>query len=105
MATVFPQAIQTFPNFKDITVQDAPLVKQYQEAMKNGNIAQANQYLAQISNYQNKIITAQLMNTIVDTCEAVQEFYEQKFSPAYIVSTTQPAVQAIGDFWFHITKG
>lgn len=103
MATVFPQSLQTFPTFADITAQDAPLVKQYQEAMEAGNIAQANQYLSQISNYNNKIITAQLMNTIVDTNEAVQEFYEQKFSPAYVVSTSQPISQSVGDFWFHVT--
>lgn len=103
MATVFPQEIQTFPNFKDITVQDAPLVKQYQTAMENGNIAQANQYLSQIQDNKDKIITAQLMNTIVDTNEALQEFYLRKFSPAYIVSAEKPAMQDIGDFWFHIT--
>lgn len=103
MATVFPQEIQTFPNFKDITAQDADLVKKYQASMEAGNIAQANQYLSQIVNYQDKIITAQLMNTIVDTNEAVQEFYEKKFSPAYVVSTTQPVAQEIGDFWFHVT--
>lgn len=103
MATVFPQAIQTFPNFKDITAQDAPLVKQYQQAMENGNIAQAAQYLSQIQDNQDKIITAQLMNTIVDTNEAVQVYYEKKFSPAYVVSETKPVTQEIGDFWFHIT--
>lgn len=103
MATVFPQAIQTFPNFKDITAQDASLVKQYQQAIENGNLAQASQYLSQIVDHGDKIITAELMNTIVDTNEAVQVYYEQKFSPAYVVSETQPAVQEIGDFWFHIT--
>lgn len=103
MATDFPQRIQTFPNFQDITATDAALVKQYQQAMEDGNIAQANQYLSQITNYNNKIINAELMNTIVDTTEAVQEYYEQKFSPGYVVSTTQPASQSVGDFWFHVT--
>lgn len=103
MATVFPEAIQTFPDFKDISPQDATLVKQYQQAMENGDISQASQYLSQIADHGDKIITAELMNTITDTNEAVQVYYEQKFSPAYVVSETRPSVQEIGDFWFHIT--
>ena len=34
----------------------------------------------------------------------VEEYYMSKFSPAYIVSATQPATQDVGDFWFKVNK-
>lgn len=102
MSTLFPGAIQTFPTMTDITATDAPYVKSYQEAMEQGNVALASQYLQQISNYSSKIINANLLNNIIDTTVAVQEFYEQRYSPAYVVSSSQPASQQVGDFWFKV---
>lgn len=103
MATTFPQEIQTFLQKQDMTATDGDLVKQYQQAMEDGNIARASEYLAQIENYQNKIITADEMNTIVDTCVAVEQFFANRYNPAYIVSATQPIGQEDGDFWFKVT--
>ena len=89
---------------QDISTADASLVQQYQEAMESGNIATATAILGQISNADKKIIRADLVNTITDTSVALQQFYAEKFSNGYIVSATQPAGQAAGDFWFKLDR-
>lgn len=104
MSSVFPNEIQTFPTMQDISAADASLVQQYQEAMEAGNIATATAILAQISNADKKIIRADLFNTITDTSVALQKYYAEKFSNGYIVSATQPAGQANGDFWFKLDR-
>ena len=104
MSSVFPNEIQTFPTMQDISVADASLVQQYQDAMESGNIATATAILGQISNADKKIIRADLLNTITDTSVALQQFYAEKFSNGYVVSTTQPAGQAKGDFWFRLDR-
>ena len=55
--TSFPQNIDTFTTWLNVTAQDGPLIQQYITAMNAGNQAQANQILTQISsgvtkNYQ-----------------------------------------------------
>lgn len=104
MSTTFPTSIQTFPTMQDISVADATLVQQYQEAMEAGNIATATAILGQISNADKKIIRADLLNTITDTSVALQQFYVDKFSNGYVVSSTQPAGQSAGDFWFRLDR-
>lgn len=104
MSSVFPNEIQTFPTMQDISVADASLVQQYQDAMESGNIATATAILGQISNADKKIIRADLLNTITDTSVALQQYYAEKFSNGYIVSETQPAGQAKGDFWFRLDR-
>lgn len=104
MSSVFPNEIQTFPTMQDISVADASLVQQYQEAMEAGNISTATAILGQISNADKKIIRADLLNTITDTSVALQQYYAEKFSNGYIVSETQPAGQAKGDFWFKLDR-
>ena len=103
MATSFPNQIQNFPEMQDITAQDATLVQQYQNAMQAGNLALAQQILSQITNNQNKIVTADYLNTINDTVTAVQKYFVARYSPAYVVSETQPIGQEKFDFWFQIT--
>lgn len=100
--TSFPNSIQNFPTMQDISAADATLVQQYQEAMEAGNIATATAILGQISNVDKKIIRADMLNTITDTSVALQQFYAEKFSNGYVVSATQPAGQAKGDFWFKL---
>ena len=100
--TSFPNSIQNFPTMQDISVADATLVQQYQEAMEAGNIATATAILGQISNADKKIIRADMLNTITDTSVALQQFYAEKFSNGYVVSATQPAGQAKDDFWFKL---
>lgn len=104
MSTLFPNEIQSFPTMQDVSSSDAALVQQYQEAVENNNIALATSLLGQISNADRKIIRASLLNTITDTSVALQQYYADKFSNGYIVSETQPAGQAKGDFWFKLGR-
>ena len=103
MSSLFPGAIQTFPQMIDLAASDGPLAQQYQIAMQAGNLALAKQILAQIPNNQSKIITADYLNTINDTVLAVEQYFQARYSPAYIVSDTQPQSQEKNDFWFEIT--
>ena len=103
MATSYPNSVQTFPQMIDLAASDGPLVQQYQLAMQAGNLALAQQILAQIPNSQNKIITADYLNTINDTVVAVEKYFQARYSPAYVVSNTQPSAQENGDFWFQVT--
>ena len=102
MATSYPNSVQTFPQMIDLSASDGPLAQQYQAAMQAGNLALAKQILAQIPNNQNKIITADYLNTINDTVVAVEQYFQARYSPAYIVSDTQPQSQEKNDFWFEI---
>ena len=103
MSTLFPNAIQNFPRMIDLLASDGTLVQQYQTAMQAGNLTLAQQILAQIPNSQNKIITADYLNTINDTVVAVEEYFQARYSPAYVVSNTRPSAQENGDFWFQVT--
>ena len=104
MSTLFPSEIQTFPQMIDLTASDGSLVQQYQSAMQAGNLTLAKEILAQIPNNQNKIITADYLNTINDTVVAVEQYFQARYSPAYIVSESQPAYQEATDFWFEVTS-
>ena len=103
MATSFPNAIQNFPQMIDLIASDGTLVQQYQIAMQAGNLTLAKQILDQIPNGQSKIITADYLNTINDTLVAVEKYFQARYSPAYVVSNTQPSAQENGDFWFQVT--
>lgn len=103
MATTFPTTIQTFPTMQDMTASDALLVSQYQQAMQAGNTALAQNILSQIPDSDSKIISAELLNTAWDTLVALQKFFNLRYSPAYVVSETQPEDQEIGDYWFQVT--
>ena len=103
MATSYPNSVQTFPQMIDLLASDGPLAQQYQTAMQTGNLTLAKQILAQIPNNQNKIITADYLNTINDTVVAVEKYFQTRYSPAYVVSNAQPSLQENGDFWFQVT--
>ena len=103
MPSLFPEAIQTFPQMIDLIASDGTLVQQYQAAMQAGNVTLAKQILDQIPNNQSKIITADYLNTINDTVVAVEKYFQVRYSPAYVVSNTQPSAQENGDFWFQVT--
>ena len=104
MASTYPNSIQSFPTMEDMTASDALLVTQFQQAMQAGNIPLAQTILAQITNKDTKIISAELLNTAWDTLVALQKQFTTKYSPAYIISETQPADQEIGDYWFKVVK-
>ena len=103
MATNFPNQVDTFPTMLDITADDAELVKQYQDAMEAGSYDVAQQVLAQIPNNQQKIISAGLMNDVLDGLTATEQYFGDRYSPAYIVSEMQTSFLQATDFWFHVT--
>ena len=103
MPSLFPQQVQTFNQMQDISASDGALIAQYQSAMQAGNLTLAQQILTQIPNNQSKIITADYLNTINDTVVAVEQYFSGRYSPAYIVSESQPAYQEATDFWFEVT--
>ena len=103
MPSLFPQQVQTFNQMQDISASDGTLIAQYQTAMQAGNLTLAKQILAQIPNNQSKIITADYLNTINDTVVAVEQYFRGRYSPAYIVSESQPTYQEATDFWFEVT--
>ena len=104
MATSFPDSIQNFPTMLDLTSADVEAVKNYQNAILNGNFTLAAQYLATIQNSNQKLITADYLNLINDTIEALEIYYEEKWSPAYVVSSSQPVTQDEGDFWIQVVS-
>ena len=103
MPSLLPNEIKTFPQMIDLAASDGTLAQQYQAAMQIGNLTLAKQILILIPNNQIKIITADYLNTINDTVVAVEKYFQARYSPAYVVSSIQPSVQASGDFWFQVT--
>jgi len=103
MATSFPGSIQSFTQMLNILATDGTLIAQYQAARNAGNITLANQILAQIPSGNQKLLTADKVNDLNDTCVALEQYYLERYSPAYIVSATQPALQNAADFWFEVT--
>lgn len=104
MATSFPNQIQRFKEFLDINNTDGPMIAEYQRQVETGNITEANRVLQQIPKYNQKIITADDLNAIVDTTEALENYYLQKYSPTYVVSRTRPTNQNPSDFWLKIIR-
>ena len=102
MPTLFPSQTQFFPTMQDATAYDGALIKQYQAAMEAGNFTLAKQILAQIPAGTSKVITADYLNTINDTVVAVEQYFDGRYSPAYVVSETQPTNQNPTDFWFQV---
>lgn len=102
MATTYPNEYQQFPTMLNIAAVDAPFIQQYQDFIKAGNYIEAQKILESIPNYDRKIVTADLLNSLFDTNVAVQKFYTERYSPAYIVSENEPLGQEQGDFWFDV---
>lgn len=102
MPTSFPETIQHFKYFINTDENDANLIAQYQGAVERGDFNYANQILKKINSFKNKTITALDLNQIFETCEALQDYYLNAYSPAYVVSETQPIGQQTGDYWFQI---
>lgn len=101
--TTFPDTEQSFVEMIDMASSDGALVSQYQIAMQNNDFITAANILQSIPNATNKIIDSSKMNTAFDTIIALQRYFNQKYSPAYIVSQSQPINQNPTDFWFQIT--
>lgn len=79
--TSFPDEIQTFVTMLNMVVSDGDAVTGYQEAMRNGDYALAQQYFNQITNGSQKILDAEKINTLMQTCVAIQRFYSTDIEP------------------------
>lgn len=79
--TSFPDSIQSFVTMLDMAVNDAPAINGYQRAMRDGDYNTAQTYLSQIVNGNQKIIDATKLNTLLDTCVALQRFYTTDIEP------------------------
>lgn len=74
--TNFPEQVDDFIQWLDITASDGPLIRQYTEAVQSGNMSFANQILAQIPSAAQKIIKANDLNKITQAMLAVERFYK-----------------------------
>lgn len=100
MSTKFPNNIQTFGQFQDMTYNDWEMLAQYRKAMADSDFATAQQALRGISKLKNKLLTNGFMNDMLDTCYAVQDFFDNRQVPDYIVGAIEPTGQKKGDLWF-----
>ena len=79
--TTFPDQEQSFVEMEDITTGDVTLLTQYQQAMLQGNFQAARQALSQMINANNKLIDSVKINTLFDTCVALERFYKSDIEP------------------------
>lgn len=79
--TSFPDEIQTFVTMLNMTIADATSINGYQQAMRDGNYSLAQQYFSQIPNGTQKMLDANKINSLMETCIAIQRFYESDIEP------------------------
>ena len=79
--TNFPESVDTFVQMLDIVASDATALKAYQTAMESGNISQANSAIASMANGAQKILTAEKINKIFDSIEALERFLASDIVP------------------------
>lgn len=79
--TTFPEQVQTFVTMLNMAVSDGASVAGYQQAMQQGDYNLAQQYFSQITNGNQKFVDATKMNTLMDTCVALQRLYSTDIEP------------------------
>ena len=79
--TSFPDEIQTFTTLLNMTIDDANAINGYQQAMRDGDYSLAQQYFNQITNGSRKILDAEKINTLMETCMAIERFYLSDIAP------------------------
>ena len=79
--TNFPNDLDTFLNYINITATDAPLIVQYVEAMRNGDYTGAQNILQQIPNATRKIIQAADLNKLSEAILALERFFKTDIQP------------------------
>lgn len=93
--TTFPNSLDEFIDFANISQSDAPLVKSYQEAIQSGNFGLAQTILNSIPDATQKIITAQTMNKLAQSILACERFFNDDIE-SYL-ATQRAEWQAIID--------
>ena len=91
--TLFPDSIQTLPQFTDLTSEDESNYLSYLQAIIAGNLANANYYLSLIN--PNSLVSATSLNTLSDTIGAIQDLYGSTTTFTDIVNTKQAEWQSI----------
>lgn len=104
MATVYPNNIQRFKTMVDIDAADGLLIKQYQDAIDAGNWTLAWRTLREIKNVDQKILSADFLNTITDTLVAIQGEYLKRYNPSITVSYDAPQNPENTDYWWEIER-
>lgn len=97
--TTFPNTVQTFVTMQDILASDGATVKLFQDAMEVGDTALAQQYYTQITNADSKFINAEKMNTLFQTCVALQRFYDSDVE-SYVSGKQAEWQDVIDDFTY-----
>lgn len=95
--TQYPENLDTFTTWLNITSTDGPLIAQYQAAMEAGNTVLANQILAQIPSATQKIIKATDLNQLTQAILAVERFYKTDIEP-YIQNQQESWLNTINQF-------
>lgn len=91
--TLFPDSIQTLPQFTDLTSEDESNYLSYLQAIIAGNLTNANYYLSLIN--PNSLVSATSLNTLSDTIGAIQDLYGSTTTFADIVDEKQAEWQSI----------
>lgn len=73
--TSFPDAVDNFPQFLNMTQADLEYVRQYQDAMERGDTAAAQIAFNNISSGSQKIISPLRLNQIREAILALERFY------------------------------
>ena len=91
--TLFPDSIQTLPQFTDLTSEDESNYLSYLQAIIAGNLTNANYYLSLIN--PNSLVSVTSLNTLSDTIGAIQDLYGSTTTFTDIVNTKQAEWQSI----------
>ena len=95
--TNFPDSIDTFLNYLNITATDASLIAQYQAAVESGDFTTAQTVLAQIPSYTQKLVKATDLNKIMQSILALERFYKTDVQ-SYVAQKQTEWEAIVGDF-------
>lgn len=97
--TKFPGQLDDIISLLDATSTDAPLIKQFQTFILDGNFSQAQVVLNTIQNSNRKIISAEYFNTIRDAILALERFYKSDIKP-YLEEQQEVWKNTVGQLQF-----
>lgn len=82
----FPDGTDSWETFLDVVQSDARLLKQYQQYILDGDIANAQEIYRQIPDANRKFIGALVMNQFADAIMSLESFYGNSGFEAYVES-------------------
>ena len=97
--TEFPQNMDQFLVYMNLTATDGQIVKQYMDAMNAGDQALANQIIATLPSATQKIINADGLNKVTQAMLAVERFYHTDIEP-YIDDLQADWLDVINQFYY-----